>query len=92
MKTIWKFPIAEMQDKFVLKMPIGAEVLTVQVQRNAPCLWAKVESNNPLKDRAFFMYGTGHDIKKLNLMPSFYIGSFQLFDGDLVFHLFEQVG
>jgi hypothetical protein len=41
MKTIWKFPIATV-DQQSLPIPAGAEMLCVQVQHGEPCIWALV--------------------------------------------------
>lgn len=84
-KTIFKYPI-EVVDSQEIKMPIGAEVLTVQVQGDIPCLWALVESSVPSESRTILIFGTGHPVSGLN---NKYIGTFQL--GALVFHVFEPL-
>ena len=83
METIYKYELAQAETQ-TIDMPEGAKVLTVQVQRGCPCLWALVESTNPLVARHFRIYGTGH-----SFVHGEYIGSFQLMGGDLVFHVFE---
>jgi hypothetical protein len=85
MKTIWKFPLkAQICQK--VAMPEGAEVLTIQVQGRTPCLWAIVDDKAPKVDRHFLTYGTGH---RMDIAHDKYIGTFQLLDGGLVFHVFE---
>lgn len=49
-KTIWKFEL-ETTGNQTLKMPIGAEILSVQTQFDKPCLWALVEPNAEKEDR-----------------------------------------
>lgn len=42
MQRIYKYPI-ETVDQQQVKMPDGAQILTVQVQNGKPCLWAMVD-------------------------------------------------
>lgn len=85
MKSIFKYQL-KTTDLQEIEMPELAEVLCVQVQNGIPCIWAKVETENALKKRAFFVVGTGNPLPD---NPSNYIGTYQLYDGGLVFHLFE---
>lgn len=41
MNTIWKYPLY-VQDVQTVEMPDEADILTVQVQGDVPCLWAMV--------------------------------------------------
>lgn len=87
MKTIYKYPLP-IEDVVSIDMPVGAEVLTVQMQRGEPQLWALVPIDTwaPKERRLFRVAGTGHPIgSKVRR----YIGTFQLLNGDLVFHVFE---
>lgn len=88
---IYKYPF-EVQDNVEIKMPMGASILTVQVQDNNPYIWAIVWPDHPLELRRFRLFGTGHpidmELKQLNK----YIGTFQLLDGRFVGHLFETSG
>ena len=38
-KKIYKYPL-EVQDEQVVMLPTGAKILTVQSQKDRPCLWA----------------------------------------------------
>lgn len=78
--SIWKFPLAE-----EIEMPKKAKVLTVQVQRDIPCIWAVVDPSADREVRRFVIVGTGHSMNRKG--P--YIGTFQLEGGALVFHVFE---
>lgn len=84
MKTIWKFPL-EIEDTQTLKMPIGSKILCVQVQKDTVCLWAVVNDSLPKEQRTICMCGTGNPIGETEN----YIGTFQLHEGNLVFHVFE---
>jgi hypothetical protein len=85
MQTVYKYPI-EMHDNFLVELPIGAYVLTVQVQHGTPYIWALVDTESPTELRPFRLLGTGHPIEQ---PLTRYIGTFQLNGGALVFHLFE---
>lgn len=89
-KQIWKFPI-EQKDRIRVTMPIGAEILTVQEQRDHPCIWALVDPNAQREERIFEVFGTGHEINYDMGVERKYINTFQLAEGDLVFHLFERI-
>ncbi len=103
MLTIWKFPLS-VDDVQTVAMPQGARILTVQVQQGQPCLWAAVDSEQPVKPRTIRMYGTGHPIDPEDCyhwpldgpgprvpLPGGFIGTFQLNGGLLVFHVFEKL-
>ena len=83
-KTIWKFPVAV--GRRTQLMPTGAEILSVQVQRGAPQMWALVDTHKPSEAREFAVYGTGQPVPK---DPGRFIDTFQVADGDLIFHIFE---
>jgi hypothetical protein len=85
MRTIWKYQL-DVTDVQRLAIKRGAQILTVQAQNGVPCIWAVVDPSEPSEVRTFCMYGTGHRITE---EIGQYIGTFQLHDGNLVFHLFE---
>jgi hypothetical protein len=91
-RSVWKFAI-EVSDEFQLIMPKGAKPLYVGVQRvseenaryDQPCLWALVDPDAEAEKRTFFVHGTGHPVR-----PGLeYVGSFMLWDGEFVGHLFQ---
>lgn len=88
-KQIWKFIVTP--DGAPIKMPKGAEILTVQSQGEQACVWALVDPNNEMEERYFEVYGTGHNIHYDMGINRKYINTFQLKGGSLVFHLFERV-
>lgn len=82
---IHKYPlhVTDLQD---IKMPPGAQMLSVQVQRNTVCLWALVNDTKPASvNYTIAIYGTGNPMPD---EPGSYIGTFQLNYGGLVFHAF----
>ena len=84
MLTIWKYPVRAAE--FAVQLPADGQVLTVQMQAGAPCIWVLLDPRKPTTTRTFRCFGTGHDIPSANLR---YIGTWQERDGKLVFHLFE---
>lgn len=87
--TIWKYELPT-TDQCRIELPIGANILCVQSQNNKPCLWAEVSSLE--KEHAVHIietFGTGHN---LDSNPRKYIGTYQLHNGSLVFHVYEYLG
>ena len=83
---IWKYQL-NVIDEQQLFLPADAKILTVQTQRGTPCLWALVNEENTAKElRKIAIYGTGNPIPD---DPGEYIATFQMHNGDLVFHVFE---
>ena len=87
MISIWKFPLQTI-DAQEIKMPVHAEILTVQVQDGEPCLWARVDTDALIEPRQITIHGTGHELSPLTRK---YIGTYQLSCGALVFHVFESL-
>ena len=91
MKTIWKFELETIGNQNI-EMPIGAEILTIQAQSEEPCLWALVNPEAKKELRIFEIFGTGHPIRYDTGITRNFIGTYQLKDGGLVFHVFEYTG
>lgn len=88
-RTIWKFPI-KTADMIGIDLPSDAEILDIQVQNDIPCIWFLVDPDFKTREqRTFFIYGTGHIIDFPESKK--YIGTYQLLNGDLVFHVFELI-
>lgn len=94
-QAVWKFPVG-VADEFDLEMPTGAQILSVQVQGdgNSPadvCMWAicPTHPSAGVEVRKFCVYGTGHWHPNISELK--FIGTFQLFGGSFVGHLFEEV-
>lgn len=87
MKTIHKYPL-EISDKQTIKMPSGAKVVAIQCQNDIPCIWAEVETDNPMMNRRIHIFGTGGPIETENLK---YLGTVQQYGGGLVWHIFQAL-
>lgn len=86
MRQVWKYRITP-EDNQSIHLPVGAEVLSVQTQNGSPELWCLCNPKETnYETRHFRLAGTGHPIEEANLV---FIGTFQLDEGSLVFHLFE---
>ena len=88
MLTIFKYPIP-IEDHFILELPKNAKILTVQTQKGIPQLWAMVDSETEKEARHFRLNGMDHPLGDDYLRIINYIGTFQIENGELVFHLFE---
>lgn len=83
---IWKVTLRA-EDIQNFAMPRGAKPLTVQVQGGEPQLWFQVDEKEPMIERrTFATYGTGNPIPN---EPGNYIGTYQVQQGLLVFHVYE---
>lgn len=85
MKTIWKFELTPHRIQS-LSLPAGAQILHVATKEdNAPLLWVLVDPEMPLQEQYLGVYTTN------TAMPDHlgrYIGTFQIFQGSLEFHVF----
>lgn len=90
MLAVHKYPMP-CEDHFVMTLPIGARLLSVQVQRGQPCLWAIVDPSAANETRRFRFAGTGHPITERAEVLVF-VSTFQMEGGSLVFHVFEIIG
>ena len=80
MKTIYKYQLPGVG---ALKLPLGAQILTVQLQNGSPTLWALVQPDNALVDRTISIVGTGSEVED-NMK---YICTYM--DGPFLWHAFE---
>jgi hypothetical protein len=86
-RKIFKFPFP-IGGEVEISMPAGSEILTVQTQGGIPCIWAVVDADAPFAARRLCVRGTGHQFKG---NEGKYIGTCQLDNGELVFHVFEEI-
>ena len=92
-EVIWKFDIPwspsrtpKRDGKFEFDMPVGATIIYLAKQRGVPQLWATTLPNTTeYESRRFVIVATGRLVPDNTL----YIGSWQMAEGNLVWHLFE---
>ena len=86
MRRVLKYDVQRIIGEFTINMPMGAQVLDIQLQNGAPTVWALVDPGNERVDRAFKLLDTGEEA---DLAGYAYVGTFQWKMG-LVFHLFVE--
>jgi hypothetical protein len=84
--SIWKYPV-QMEDSFILDLPVDSLPLSVQVQAGTPYVWVAVTDTSRQERHRFYLRGTGHPLKDAD--PKTFIGTFQFPERGLVFHLFD---
>lgn len=89
-KQIYKYKLKTAVNQ-TLNLPIGAEILCVQMQGENMCLWALVDPNADIEERIIEIYGTGHPINYDMGISRKYISTVQV-NQYLVFHIFEYLG
>lgn len=78
-----------------LMLPVGAKVLSLQVQNEKPCIWVmgNFKEFQKEEERKFAFAGTGHQLPEDSENPDNYkleyIGTIQM--GIFVWHLFEVI-
>jgi len=82
MKRIYKYKLENS-----VEMPIGAKILSIQMQNNRPYIWALVDTDVECEFRHFEIIGTGHNFPEADNFT--YINTFQ--DGPFVWHIFELI-
>lgn len=87
MSVIYKYPIQDAPVQ-TIALPGGAEILCVQVRHNRPFIWALVNPQAALCKRRIFVFATGEPLD--DSRPGKYIGTYQLYAGKVIFHLYEE--
>jgi hypothetical protein len=85
MMTIYKYPVSA--GRFSVEMPKGARVLSVAMQHGDMQMWALVDPRSPKERRQFAVFATGVEI--FDDYVGHFVGTFLLYGGTLVFHLFD---
>ena len=82
--SIWKFPIVR-TDEQKIEMPVGAKVLSVQMQNGIPCIWAIIDTDARIESRSIAVVGTGNPCWCFTWA---FIGT--VADGDFMWHVFTE--
>lgn len=83
---VYKFELP-VEDWVTIYPPLGAESLSVQTQNGKLFLWMRCNPAAAPWPRHIRIAGTGHDLAS---NVGRHIGSVQMHDGALVFHVFEE--
>lgn len=86
--VIHKYPIPSDPSTFNLELPIGAQILDIQLQGNKPQMWVLKEEGMHVAHttRNFIVVATGFPFELENFN---YLGTFQ--HGPLVWHVLEDL-
>jgi len=84
MKEVWKYPLRLLDGQQVVKMPTGAEVLSVGIQGSTPTIWAEVDPAAKMEPRYFQVHGTGHPISNGGVFVGTAVGV------PFVWHVYEH--
>ena len=88
MIEIWKFELG-FADSQIVKGP-DLIPLSVGVQKEIPCLWGTVNTDEEEAEHEIIMYGAGHRWTH-NREDLEFLGTFQLMGGRFVQHVFVVV-
>lgn len=72
--------------------PLGARMISTAVQNDKICIWYKWDlaaKEDEVEKRAFIVVGTGWETNYDKFRLKNYLGTVQLMEGSLVFHVFE---
>ena len=87
-RTIYKYILLQ-TDLQTLSIPGFQKALDVQVQKSVPCLWVVVNADKPPVLVEVRIIGTGCRFD--DVCNDDYVGTFQMFGGDLVNHVFCKI-
>lgn len=87
-KVIWKYKL-EVKDIQDIEIPQGSILLSVQAQYGDPCLWVLVfNTHGPKEVIRLRTFGTGIGIIDEDFSPKEFLGTYQLYGGAYVGHVF----
>lgn len=73
---------------FEVRMHEGSKILDIQMQNNTPTIWVEADPEKPVIVRRLHIFSTGKYIPEPD--KKHYIGTFQLYDGRAVWHVYEE--
>lgn len=95
MRTIYKYPL-ETTNLQSIKIPKLADeddfmkqFLCIDTQNGYPCLWCLVDTSEQEREVLFRVVGTGNPMPEI-LDKSDYLGTYQLFNGAFIGHVFLE--
>ena len=89
MRTVYKYPL-QLTDKQEIELPEHAAILHVGEQNGELCVWVLVNTENGKEPWVFYVCGTGHELRDRieTLHPAVYVGTVQMQNAPLVWHVF----
>lgn len=98
MLSVWKFPLGVAVDSGILlkwdseqyiEMPVGAKILSGNMQFGVACLWALVDPQARREMRRFYVVNTGGSLPD-DFKEKEFITTLILAEGTFVLHVFED--
>lgn len=86
---VYKYRL-QLFDRQIVKMPSNSRILSIQGQHGTLTMWALVDVNSEPVVREFFVFGTGHPVPAEMVDRLAFVGTVQMNDGLLVWHVFED--
>lgn len=87
--TIYKYQL-DIIDKQLIKVTRGANLLTILMQKDKLCLWARVNKDTKEEETiTIWCFGTGFIIPETISLE--YISTIQSCNGDIPLHLFKEL-
>lgn len=91
MNIIYKYkvnlrPCANISDSVLI--PENSEILHINNQNGEFYVWAQVDTDEPLVEYYFEIFGTGHEMVVDMGVDRKYLNTFMMHDGSLVFHAY----
>jgi len=90
MKTIYKYNIG-IVDKQQIHLPVGHEILSVQTQGGAVCIWALIDTEAETQEELIEVFGTGHPVHVDMGIERQFIGTVQIMGGTQIYHVFKRL-
>ena len=90
-KTIWKYELRPGLLGQIIEMPERCKIVHIAMQGNNPYMWVKVNTDNILKSRHFYILATGEPIPDGLIYCGTYFANAGLYAGAYVFHVFERL-
>lgn len=85
MARIYKYPL-NVVDKQSVKLPLGSQILSVQLQKCVPCIWALVNPDAQVTEVNVRFVATGEDVSNIEHLT--YLSTLHI--GYLVYHVFLE--
>ena len=78
--------VLKMEDEQEILVTEGAEFLHAQMQHDLFCIWYRLDTDRPRRNRRIFVAGTGHPAPA----TAQHVGTLFLSGGTYVFHVFAE--
>lgn len=97
MITIYKYNLVSVIDLIsgtkvteLLKLPTGARVLSIGVQRDNVCAWILLDNEAPTNNNVHVQFiGTGWPVRFPDDVPNpIFVDTISLYNGDFIYHVF----